>query len=175
MSEQDDVQLKVEAWNRVWDEMKRRKLGPAWLAGKLEMTVQRVQNWRSPERGLPRDMWPAVAVALNKTTDWVAGITENDNQTHNLTAEEWAMVEAFRAAVRTAAGSSELALKLARELDQVKSSLRPLAYRQALRAIARVESPGPKDDDDDGPSPEAPAPSPNAPGAAKPKRKHRQR
>ncbi len=64
----------MKVWDRVNDELGRRRLGWAWLAARLDMTIQRVHNWKA--RDIPASAYAKIAEALGESVDWVAGIGE---------------------------------------------------------------------------------------------------
>jgi hypothetical protein len=98
---------KSSVWTRVLDEaeLHAKGRGQQWLVEQLSAvsdkpyTIQRVQNWKT--RGVPRGEYPALALALGKTIDWVAGLESQakrqDPTERDADAE---MLEAFHALPR---------------------------------------------------------------------------
>jgi hypothetical protein len=102
--------------------MQRRGKGLLWLADALSTpdavyTIQRVQNWTT--RGLPRKEFPAVAVALGESSDWVAG----------LAGPKRTDVDRL----------SPMAVAIAREFDAIEDDGRLLeTYTKVITLIARA-------------------------------------
>jgi hypothetical protein len=99
----------LDAWERVSAELERRGLGLAWLADKMECSIQRVQNWTT--RGIPKGAYGDVAAALGESIDWIAGrappkwrtappLPEFDADTLNFAAEYQRMSIEQRRALR---------------------------------------------------------------------------
>lgn len=119
VSEKD---VKLAAWKRVAAvlETARPDDYKSWLAHRLtrmtgeEFTRQQVYGWET--RGLPREHWSAVAVALGKSTSWVAG--EEPGQPG-------------------AEGLSPMALLVAKEFNRIKDADAALAaYTRIVGIIA---------------------------------------
>ena len=87
---------KNPVWQRVQDELDARGRGLKWLADALDTSVQRVQNWKA--RGLPPGAQLEVAVALNRSLDWLAGIAPIEREPLVLTDEERRFILALRQA-----------------------------------------------------------------------------
>lgn len=62
-----DIHAMDPVWRTVETELARRDLGQQWLADRLEMSVQRVNNWS--RRGLAKNAYPAVAAVLGWSVD----------------------------------------------------------------------------------------------------------
>lgn len=62
------------AWARVFEaaEEAEPKTPLTWLAGKLDYSLQRVQNWSV--RGIPAREYPAIAQVFGESLEWVAGL-----------------------------------------------------------------------------------------------------
>lgn len=104
-------------WQRLESELKRRKKSWAWLAGQLGYSRARCANWKV--RGVPVGEFPALAVALGESVDWVAGM----------------------APARTTAGAepSPMAARLAAEFDQITDPAAQLdAFAKAVAIITRA-------------------------------------
>ena len=64
----------MNPWEIINAELKRRKLGWKWLADRLEVSIQRVQNWKT--RGVPARHYRAIAEVLQTLTiDEIEGVT----------------------------------------------------------------------------------------------------
>jgi len=88
----------VTAWQRVNAELKRRGKGIQWLADQAGWKIQRVQNWS--KRGVPQEVFPEIAMVLNKSIDWVAGRATRASDVGKLTDVELRLVLAFRKAAQ---------------------------------------------------------------------------
>lgn len=62
-------------WERLDNELGRRKLGWQWVANGLGFDIQRVHNWKS--RGVPAMHFRAIADLFGVTVDWIEGLEEN--------------------------------------------------------------------------------------------------
>lgn len=63
----------MSPWEVIDAELKKRRLNWQWLADRLEMTIQRVQNWKT--RGVPASHYRAIADALSPlTVDQIEGV-----------------------------------------------------------------------------------------------------
>lgn len=71
-----------DVWKRIKAEVARKPDGAtremAWLAERLQMKIQRVNNWAT--RGVPTSAFPAIAAALGWTLDDVAGVSTVDGR-----------------------------------------------------------------------------------------------
>lgn len=68
----------TEPIERVLAELDRCGHNRAWLARKLNVSQQSIYNWT--RRGIPADMFAAVAKALDRSVDWVAGVAPFDER-----------------------------------------------------------------------------------------------
>jgi hypothetical protein len=101
-------------WARIEAELKARRRSKASLAEQLGETAQAVGNWK--RRGVPRGQYPAIAAALGKSIDWVAG-NEAD--------------------IESPIGLSQMALRLAHEFDKIKNDKAQLgAFAQIIGIVA---------------------------------------
>lgn len=70
----------TDVWDRVMGEatLQARERPQQWLADRLSevgpkrYTIQRIQNWKV--RGIPRGEYPSIALAIGRSSDWVAGM-----------------------------------------------------------------------------------------------------
>ena len=65
-------------WERLDNELDRRKLGWQWVANGLHFDIQRVHNWKS--RGVPAMHFRAIADLFSVTVDWIEGLEEKKTQ-----------------------------------------------------------------------------------------------
>ena len=67
--------IPMSPWEVIDAELKKRRLNWQWLADRLEMTIQRVQNWK--KRGVPASHYRAIADALSPlTVDQIEGVSQ---------------------------------------------------------------------------------------------------
>lgn len=71
-SQTEAKEVATPVWDRVMDELNRRKLRPGWLVTALDTTAQRVQNWMT--RDIPPRAYFEVAAAMNESVDWIVGL-----------------------------------------------------------------------------------------------------
>jgi hypothetical protein len=66
--------MEKSAWERVFAAATEQdaKTPLTWLAGKLDYSLQRVQNWSV--RGIPAREYPAIAKVFGESLEWVAGL-----------------------------------------------------------------------------------------------------
>ena len=107
------------SWARVYRLLKQRRQSMQWLADQLGYSKQRVAMWKS--RGaIPAAEHPAVAAAIGKSVDWIAGLTDADPPERD---------------------TSPMARTIAREFDTIKDPDRALAcFAQIIAAIERART-----------------------------------
>lgn len=66
--------MQMTPWERIDNELNRRKLGWQWVANGLNFDIQRVHNWKA--RGIPATHFRAIAELFGATVDWLEGIEE---------------------------------------------------------------------------------------------------
>lgn len=64
----------LDVYDRIMQELADRGLDVKWFAKQLGGTVNRVLNWKV--RGVPESKYKAIAIALDKPIDWVAGLID---------------------------------------------------------------------------------------------------
>lgn len=77
--------LDMTPWQRIDNELTRRRLGWQWIANGLGFDIQRVHNWKA--RGVPAMHFRAIADLLGKTIDWIEGLPEAINKVQSPSAE----------------------------------------------------------------------------------------
>jgi SOS-response transcriptional repressor LexA len=70
--------MNMTPWERLNNELFRRKLGWQWVANGLNFDIQRVHNWKS--RGIPAMHFRAIADLFGVTVDWIEGLDEKTVQ-----------------------------------------------------------------------------------------------
>lgn len=70
--------MNMTPWDRLNNELNRRKLGWQWVANGLNFDIQRVHNWKS--RGIPAMHLRALADLFGETVDWIEGLAEHKVQ-----------------------------------------------------------------------------------------------
>ncbi len=70
--------MNMTPWERLNNELFRRKLGWQWVANGLHFDIQRVHNWKS--RGIPAMHFRAIADLFGTTVDWIEGLDEKTVQ-----------------------------------------------------------------------------------------------
>lgn len=109
----------MDSWARVYRLLKQRKQSMQWLADQLGYSKQRVAMWKA--RGaIPAAEHAAVAAAIGKSVDWVAGLTEADPPERDM---------------------SPMGRTIAREFDTIKDPERQLTcFAQIIAAIERART-----------------------------------
>jgi hypothetical protein len=112
-----------EAWTRIVDCIGQKPDGKgrevAWLAAKLKMKIQRVNNWKT--RGVPASCLVDIASALGWSVNQVLGLAEP--------ASMWPFetISAERLARLTARQAAMLELVALKELERIEEQTKPPA------------------------------------------------
>lgn len=64
--------LSMTEWQRINDELDRKRKNWQWLADELGVSIQLVHNWKI--RRVPPKYFRAIATAIGKTVDWIEGL-----------------------------------------------------------------------------------------------------
>jgi hypothetical protein len=129
-----------DVWKRVFAEVSRKPDGHgrevAWLSERLQMKIQRVNNWAV--RGVPSNAFPALAQALGWSLDDIAGTSTPDGR------PPWPfpLVDRSRWDACTPEMRGYVQAAINRALDEVLAAAEdardaPGNYQQAAREVLR--------------------------------------